>query len=141
MGWLSILASPISSLITGVIGYFKHSSEMREVTRQKELEVEKTKVELAKQAETADQLTALEGLKEPLADRGFRKFLVIVMCLPMVGLLPDLFGFPQYGSMKVQEYMNLFLNVVPGEYRLFILSMIASYFGITKVKETFFSGK
>lgn len=138
---LAAVAAPFMGVVSNVIDYFKHSKEMAETTRQKELEIEKTKVELAKQAESAEQLTALEGLKQPLGDKGFRKFLVIAISAPIIMLIPDIFGFPQFGSDIVKQYFNLIMTVIPEEYRIFLVTMIGSYFGIVKVRETFFGKK
>ena len=139
--FLATLSAPITSIIGSVIDSFKHGKEMKELTRQKELEIEKTKVEMAKEANSAESLIALENLKQPLGDRGFRRFLIVCMALPLVGLLPDVFGFPNFGSAKVIEYMTLVRKTIPEEYLIFILTMVGSYFGIPKVKEVFFNKK
>jgi hypothetical protein len=111
---------------------------MKELTNQKELEIEKTKVELAKTATTADSLVALENLKQPLGDKKFRRVLIIVMSSPFWMMLPDLVGFPQYGSQVIYHLMMLIKANIPETYQWFMLSMVASYFGIQKVKENFF---
>lgn len=141
LGFLSALAAPFSGIVTSIINYFSHSKTMAEITKQKELEIEKTKVELAKEAQTVEQLIALEGLKAPLGDKGFRRFLVVITLLPFILLLPDMVGFSQYGSQLVLKYFNLVNSVIPMEYKIFITSMVGGYFGIVKVKETFFGGK
>ena len=136
--FLATLISPVSSLITSWLKGVQHSKDMKELSNQKELEIEKTKVELAKTATTADSLVALENLKQPLGDKGFRRVLIIVMSSPFWMMLPDLVGFPQYGSQVVYHLMLLIKANIPETYQLFVLSMVASYFGIQKVKETFF---
>lgn len=135
---LATLASPVVSLIGNIVSHFKNAAAMKELTRQKELEIEKTKVELAKTATTADELVALEGMKQPLVINGFRKLLVVAMSAPFWMMIPDLFGFPQYGSQVVYHYMMLVKANISEQYQLFVMMMVASYFGIQKVKETFF---
>ena len=125
-----MLIGPIAGVVTSVIGKIAearaHRRTIKEQQRLAEIEVEKRKVELAKEKGVYDSKHALESLKVHNADKLLRRVILAVMTTPYIlaAFKPEL----------VQGYFDTIRSVIPDEYHLLFLGGVAIVLGVKELR-------